>query len=107
MAIDLRIAERSVFLTVHVTPNARRASVGGQHDGALKVSVNVPPEKGKANRAVVDAVAAALDLKRADCVIVSGQSSRRKSLEIHATDLQSIVDRIKRLADERGEASGD
>ena len=52
-------------IAVHATTGARRIHVGGSHDGALRVSVTAPADKGRANRAIAKALAAALDLKPA------------------------------------------
>ena len=45
---------------LQVSGGARRSEVVGVHGGALKVAVQAPPDKGKANRAVVELLAEAL-----------------------------------------------
>ena len=44
----------SAVLDLVVHPGSREESVGPLYGGALKVSVREPPDKGKANRAVID-----------------------------------------------------
>ena len=69
-----------VEFKVHVRPRARRASVGGEHGGALEVRVRAAPVGGAANDEVVASVARALGLRRAEVELISGATSRRKRL---------------------------
>jgi len=59
------VAVWPVKRTVLVRPRSPRTAVGGCHDGLLVVRVRKPPTDGRANRAVVAAVAA-LDSRTAD-----------------------------------------
>ncbi len=67
---------------VLVRPRSSHPSVGGVHDGALVVRVREPATDGRANRAVVEAVAAALGVGRGAVRITGGHSSRRKVVEV-------------------------
>jgi len=67
---------------VLVRPRSSRPGVGGAHDGVLVVAVREPATDGRANRAVADALAAALGVARADVHIASGAASRRKVVEV-------------------------
>jgi len=60
--------------------------VGGTHDGSLVVRVREPATDGRANRAVVEAVADALGMARGAVRITSGASSRRKVIEVDGED---------------------
>ena len=67
---------------VLVRPRSAHPAVGGSHDGALVVRVHEPPADGRANRAVVLAVARALGVRRGAVRIAAGASSRRKVVEV-------------------------
>ena len=56
--------------------------MGGRHDGVLVVRVREPATDGRANKAVVAAVAGALGIPRGSVRIASGIASRRKVVEI-------------------------
>jgi uncharacterized protein (TIGR00251 family) len=75
---------------VHVRPGARRTSVGGEHDGALTVSVSAPAVDGRANEAVEAALAHAFGVRRSAVSIVRGTTSRRKSVRI-AGDVERLA----------------
>lgn len=71
-----------LLLDVLVQPRASRLKIGPRHDGRLKVAVTAPPVDGAANVAVVEAIANALGVARGAVVVVTGASSRRKTLQI-------------------------
>lgn len=67
---------------VLVRPRSTHPSVGGGHDGALVVRVREPATDGRANGAVVAAVAGALGVGRGAVRITAGAASRRKVVEV-------------------------
>lgn len=81
---------------VLVRPRSSRPGVGGVHGGVLVVAVHEPATDGRANRAVTDAVAAALGVARSDVRITSGAASRRKVVEVDGDDA-ALADAWERL----------
>jgi uncharacterized protein len=69
-------------LALRVSPGARTSGVVGRHGNAWKVRVTAPPEGGKANDAVVELLASALDVPARTISIVSGRSGRDKLVEL-------------------------
>ena len=68
-------------IAVRVRPGAARAAVGGRYgERALVVAVPARPVDGQANRAVVEAVAAAFGVRRSAVTLVTGPRSRDKTL---------------------------
>jgi uncharacterized protein (TIGR00251 family) len=65
-------------LAVRAQPGAKRNGVVGEHNGALKVAVSAPPRDGRANEALVEALSAALGVKRGQVELLSGQTGRDK-----------------------------
>jgi hypothetical protein len=80
----LSAAGGAVLLDVVVTPNAKRTAADGLHEGALRVRLAAPPVDGKANRALLEWLAAELGLPRRGLKLVRGEASRRKRLRIDA-----------------------
>ncbi len=52
----------------------------GPHGGALKVTVTAPPERGKANRAVIELLSRALSVPPSSIEILSGETSSDKTV---------------------------
>ena len=71
-------------LKLKVVPSASRDAVGTWLGDRLKVTVTAPPEKGRANDAVIRLLARKLGLRRTDLRIVAGETSPSKTLEIDA-----------------------
>ena len=72
--------DSELLFFVRVSPGARKVSLGGSHDGALKISVREPADKGKANIAVLKLLANSLGLPKSKLEIKAGQTSRRKRI---------------------------
>jgi uncharacterized protein (TIGR00251 family) len=82
-------------VTVRVSPGARATSVGGRYgDGqppVLVVRVKARAVDGKANAAVVAAVAVAFGVAERQVRIVSGHRSRTKVLEIDGGEATTLA----------------
>ncbi len=88
-------------------PGASRTEVAGFHDGALAVRVAAPPERGRANRALLDFLAVQLGLRRSDLQIVGGEASRDKILRVRGLDQSELDRRLAALTgvrEDRGQA---
>ena len=66
-----------LILPVRAQP-ARRNEIRGVQDGGLKVCVTASPEKGKANKAMIELLAKSLGLKKSQIELISGQTSHQK-----------------------------
>jgi uncharacterized protein len=74
-----------VRIRVRVKPGAHEERVSREPDGSLLVSVRARAQEGKANEAVVKAVAAFLHVPKTSIRIRSGLSSRGKLIEVSGT----------------------
>lgn len=63
-------------------PNARKPRIEEDLLGTLHVYVNAPPLEGKANIAIVEALAKHLSIKKSQILQISGQKSKQKVFEI-------------------------
>jgi uncharacterized protein (TIGR00251 family) len=82
------------ILSVRAQPGARKNGVVGEHDGALKVAVTAAPEQGKANKAILEVIRDALDLKRSQIEQISGDTSRDKRFLVRGLSRDELAARI-------------
>lgn len=83
------------LLHVHLVPGAKRAGVAGVHGDSLKVAVVEPPERGRANRALLRLLAEALGVPRSAVEIVGGRATRRKRVRVSGVDAGTLSSRIE------------
>lgn len=81
-------------LRVKVVPGSSREGIAGWVGDRLKVKVTAPPEKGKANAAVVNLLAEALGVPRARVRIAAGGASPLKTVELDVPDPQAALHRL-------------
>jgi uncharacterized protein (TIGR00251 family) len=82
------------LIAVKVVPRAAKNEIVGWLAGALKVRVQAPPQDGRANRALEELLAEALNLKKAAVSVTSGQSSALKRVAIEGLSREEIVRRL-------------
>ena len=83
-------------LPVRAHPGARRDEIRGEHDGALRVSVTQAPDKGKANKAIVELLARGLELRKGQFELVSGATSPQKKFLVRDIRPEELSARIAR-----------
>ena len=86
----------AVRISVHVQPRASRTEVVGEHGNSIKLRVAAPPVDGEANHEVVRFFAKLLQLPIAAVNVVSGQSSRRKIIEIAGVSAEAVQRKLER-----------
>jgi len=80
-----------ITLTLHIQPGAKKTEFAGLHGDALKIRLAAPPVDGKANEALVKFVAGVLRLPKSAVNLKSGQTSRRKVLEVVGATAEAVA----------------
>ncbi|MFH1837153.1 MAG: DUF167 domain-containing protein [Candidatus Omnitrophota bacterium] len=68
-------------IEIKVFPKSSREEIV-EEAGQVKVYVKAPPDKGKANTAVIKLIAKKYGVRKSDVIIVRGETSRNKVLDI-------------------------
>jgi len=84
-------ADGRITLTLHIQPGAKKTEFAGLHGDALKIRLAAPPVDGKANEALVKFIAETLGLAKSSVSLKSGQTSRRKVLEVLGASATTIA----------------
>lgn len=71
------------LIWVHVTTGAHANEVEGYKDGKLHVRLRAVPERGRANKSLIELLAAHFSVAKSLIEIVSGTKSRNKRVRIH------------------------
>ena len=79
-----------ILLTVKVVPGSSRTEIVGCHGQMLKIKVAAPPEKGKANKALIDFLSGILSLKKAAIEITAGHTSSTKQVFLSGASVETV-----------------
>lgn len=71
-----------MIVVVRVKPRSRKPGFEWDSDGTLVLKIHEPPIDGKANKAVIEQVAAIYGIARSQVRIVSGDTARVKRVEV-------------------------
>ncbi len=69
-------------IEVHVAPNAREPGVAKSDEGRYEVRVDERPDRGRANKRLVEILSDYFGVPKSRVVIVRGSKSRDKVVEI-------------------------
>ena len=93
----------SPILTLRVTPRADRTEVVGRRaDGVIAIRVTAAPADGKANAAVIKALADAIGTRPSGLTLVSGHTGRDKRVQVDSLtpdELTSALERLTRIGE--------
>ena len=80
-----------MILDVRVVPRAKRTELAGTRDGVIVIRVSAPPVEGAANDAVIAFLADRLGIPRRHIRIVSGETGRRKRLDVAGVTPEQVA----------------
>ncbi len=84
-----------ITLKIKLTPKASRNEItgwaqDGNGDKILKVSVTAAPEKGKANKALIELLAKKVKVPKSNVRIISGETSRLKTVTLDGATFNEL-----------------
>lgn len=94
--IDIKTVPGGVRLMVRVQPRSSKNQISGELDGCLKIKLTAPPVEGEANQALIKFLSGLLNISRQDIVIVRGETSQNKLIEIGGVDEKWLRSRLER-----------
>jgi len=85
-----------VIFKIKVQPGAAKNEIVGVQGDALKIKINAPAVKGKANRALIDFLAKEFGMKKSEIEIMSGHTSKVKKIKVvrQGTGIQKTIDML-------------
>jgi uncharacterized protein len=82
-------------IEIYVQPRASKTEIAEMHDGRLKVRLAAPPIDGAANAALIEFIAARLQIAKSRVRIVAGATGRRKVVEVEDVSEQTLLERLR------------
>jgi uncharacterized protein (TIGR00251 family) len=89
------MASMTTKISVKVQPNAGRNEIVGLVEGVWKVKIGAPPDKGKANKELLDFLSEVLDIRKDSLSLVRGQTSHNKVVEVEGLTAGDAFTRLK------------
>lgn len=83
-----------VVINVKVVPGASRSEIAGTLGDHLKVRLAAPPEDGRANRELVEVLAQACGVGRADVAVLTGHANAQKRVLVAGIDEKTAAQRL-------------
>jgi len=71
-----------MIIEIIAHPNSKRPRIEKDLIGTIHVWVNAPPLEGKANKAVIEALAKYLEVKKGQIKLLRGEKSKKKVFEV-------------------------
>jgi len=97
--IEIQTVAQGVLVKLHAQPGARRNQIVGEHNGALRVAVTTPPDKGKANEAILALLSEFFHLPKSAISLVRGTAHRQKTFLLQGLDEDTVRQSIGQLPD--------
>ncbi len=81
-------------ISIKAQPNAGRNEVAGLANGVWKIKVAAPPDKGKANKELIEFLSDTLGVRKDSITILKGETSHNKIVAIEGLSAEEIARRL-------------
>jgi uncharacterized protein len=92
--IELADHPDGVVLPVRAQPGARRSGIQGEQAGMLKVAVTAAPEKGKANKAIIEVLSQELSVRKSQFELISGDTAQQKRILVRGVTMALLREKL-------------
>ncbi|MFQ5449371.1 MAG: DUF167 domain-containing protein [Nitrospinaceae bacterium] len=100
MPLKITRCKEGIQFAATLQPRASRNEITGLHNDSLKIRLTSPPVDGAANRTCVKFLAKELGIRPSSIRIVSGLTSRRKTIRIEDMDEAGFLKKLSPLIPE-------
>ena len=78
-----------------IQPRASKTGIAGEHDGRLKIRLAAPPVDGAANEELIRWLSDVLGIPKRNIALVSGETGRRKRVQLMGITAAQAEARLK------------
>jgi uncharacterized protein (TIGR00251 family) len=83
-----------VVFMAKIVPGSSRTALCGLLDEMVKIKVSAAPEKGKANKCLLDFLVKQLGVKRNAVSIISGRTSTVKGVKVRGISVEQLLNKL-------------
>ncbi len=91
-------SSNGVIIDLEVIPESKNVKViSGYNPWRKRITVKLtqPPQKGKANKQLIEELSKILMVSESDITLISGQTSHKKTVLIKGMDVKQVLDLLK------------
>ena len=92
--LKIETSDGDILFWAKVVPGSSRTVLAGFLDDMLKMKISSPPEKGKANKAVIGYLAEVLCVKKSSVSIISGFSNPVKKIKVMGITAEEFLKKL-------------
>jgi uncharacterized protein len=86
-------------IAVRAQPGAKRNGVVGVRNDRLRVAVQAPPDKGRANDAIIEVLAEFFGVRRSQVELIAGPTNRDKTFRVNGVSADEATAKIEAASD--------
>jgi uncharacterized protein (TIGR00251 family) len=90
----LKQVKEGIFISIKVTPAAKRSKIVGEENGVLKIHIHAAPEKNGANLELISLLATFFGLSKKDVILIKGSTSRLKVLLLENITMEMCCEKL-------------
>lgn len=91
----LKETEKGLYLQVKIIPNSSKNKIIGKENKRLKIKINAAPDKGKANKELINFLAKTLIISKSNISIAYGALLTLKTLLFKDISIEEFLNRVK------------
>ena len=92
--LKIKKTEEGVVFAAKIIPGSSKTAICGLHDGMLKIKVSAAPEKGKANRCLIEFLAKQLGVKKKAVSIISVRTNTVKKMQVLGVSAEALLKKL-------------
>lgn len=89
-----KVTDEGIYLLVKIIPKASKSEIVGWENDRLKIRLKAIPEKGQANKELIQYLSKVLFLSKSQIIIVQGDTTRLKKILIKGLSTNEMKERL-------------
>jgi uncharacterized protein len=92
---DMLMVQKVSKLSIKAVPGSRKNEITGFSNDVWRIKIAAPPDKGKANKELIEFLSEILDLRKEDISIFKGLTSHNKIISVLGLNQQEVLVKLQ------------